>query len=82
MEKFGIFTLLDALSALSDVQNEGGSFPSAQRTDETPAPTPPLPPQQNETPVQEFLPKKPTTDAFSSLIARQEAISKRIDAKK
>lgn len=87
MEKFGIFELLDTLTALTSAQEpQNGDQP---------------PPADERPPVQKAdvndkafappetaspLPKSPAApsqaDAFAALISRHESISKRIDGQK
>lgn len=64
MEKFGIFDLLDALSAFSDAAHGAADGSDAR----------PAPPQE--------APRPKRGGAFASLIAKQEAISRRIDENK
>ncbi|MBO5045347.1 MAG: hypothetical protein J6C93_00580 [Clostridia bacterium] len=64
MEKFGIFELLDTLSALTAQK-------SPEKTDDAP--------QDNPPPAEREQPLAGTNNAFSSLVARQEEISRRID---
>ncbi len=69
MEKFGIFELLDTLSAFTSMKAE-------QSADEQPN----LPVKQTASPPQKE--ERAPSGAFASLLARQEEISKRIDGKK
>ncbi len=71
MEKFGIFEILDALSAFTATKSEQPQ--EKQETEFTPTEEP-SPPTARE--------KQRPADAFSSLIARQEEISRRIDKNK
>lgn len=77
MEKFGIFELLDTLSALTAPQKEENeeehSAPNAQNT----AAQPPVLQTQEPSPD-----VNPRLSAFESLISRHDGISKRIDKKK
>lgn len=68
MEKFGIFELLDTLSALADREEIA---PSPEP--EAPAPVAPADLPRSERPVK--------TDALGSLLARHDAISRKIDDK-
>lgn len=87
MEKFGIFELLDTLSALTS---------APPRTEETPPPPAAdaaetkradvndaaFAPPPSAFPLPERSPAQPQTNAFAALIARHENISKKIDGKK
>ncbi len=79
MEKFGIFELLDTLSALSAPQSgEQTDVGAPANTDENSAP-------QTEADASPSLSGErpdPKLSAFESLIARHEGISKRIDKNK
>ncbi len=72
MEKFGIFQLLDALSAMTSVKNAEETAAPPPSTDQ---PSPAIAPPTAD-------PARSNADAFALLIARQEAISKRIDGGK
>lgn len=87
MEKFGIFELLDTLSALTS---------ATPRTEETPPPPADGAAETKQADVNDAafapppsafpLPANPSaptqTNAFAALIARHENISKKIDGKK
>ncbi len=68
MEKFGIFELLDTLSALADRdENASGTETEAIA---------PVPPADLPAPAHSAKP-----DALGSLLARHDAISRKIDGK-
>ena len=87
MEKFGIFELLDTLSAFASAQEA----PQTEQT-EPPAEQPPV--QKADVNDKAFAPPPalsvpsdatdtpPQTDAFAALIERHENISKKIDGRK
>lgn len=66
MEKFGIFELLDALSAMTAPVQETKTSPAAEQTEAT---------ESNSAAA------SPTHDAISSFLARHDAIAKKIDGK-
>ena len=78
MEKFGIFELLDTLSAILAAENEPSA---AQKT----------PPQRNPAQDSAFAPppyageqtpeRQNANGALSSFLARHDAVSKKIDGK-
>ena len=97
MEKFGIFELLDALSALTAPQN--ASAPENPAPQNAPAPENPAnqhdyfappayaaTPKESETPKQDpfavFPPSEEKSDAYSAFLARHNEASRRIDGKK
>lgn len=67
MEKFGIFELLDALSALTSAQSDAPAPPEATE----PAQSAPPPGERPE-------PRTAEEDALSAFLARHDAISRRI----
>ncbi len=78
MEKFGIFELLDTLSALTEPQKNTGNeiFPS-------PVPeNPPAPRDAAPPPADAPAAKETNQRALQSLLDRHDGISKRIDGKK
>ncbi len=91
MEKFGIFELLDTLSALTQAKSTQSDAPPSHTADTDTRPklsdnafAPPPSPTEKDTPP---LPNDGGTNtkkegAFARLIANQEAISKRIDHQK
>lgn len=98
MEKFGIFELLDALSALTAPQNTPAPenpAPQDVSAPENPAPkrhdylAPPAyaaPAKESEASAQNpfaaFPPSEEKSDAFSAFLARHDEVSRRIDGKK
>ena len=79
MEKFGIFELLDTLSAFASAQEPSAEQPPVQKADVNdkafaPPPALSVPSDATDTP--------PQTDAFTALIERHENISKKIDGRK
>ena len=97
MEKFGIFELLDALSALTAPQNAAASenpAPQNASAPENPAnqhdyfapPAYAAAPVESETPKQDpfaaFPPSEEKSDAYSAFLARHDEASRRIDGKK
>ena len=67
MEKFGIFELLDALSALTSAQSDAPAPPEA-----------PEPAQSAPPPGERPDPRTAEEDALSAFLARHDAISRRI----
>ena len=87
MEKFGIFELLDTLSALTAPVNGA----EAETGDENPAPETAkanpqddafAPPVFGAPPLKEEAPAQKNGDAISALLQRHERISKKIDGQK
>ena len=81
MEKFGIFELLDALSAVLDGKND------APPPDETSAETPAKPPAEPTAVDASFLPPDYAASAqeggaLSSFLSRHDETVKRIEKKK
>lgn len=79
MEKFGIFELLDALSALSD--SHASSFTKQPQPNETVASET----SESENAVsapEQPLPVSANTAAVASFLARHDALSKRADKRK
>lgn len=74
MEKFGIFELLDALSALSAPQSGETDDKAAVSADENGP--------QKEAPADGEKPSSPERDAIASFLARHETLSRKIDGKK
>lgn len=69
MEKFGIFDLLDTLSALAEHDGD-----AVAPTAEEPSPLPPAYPSPENNPA--------NRDALSGFLSRHDAISRKIDGKK
>ncbi len=65
MEKFGIFELLDALSAMTAPVRETKTSPATEKTEAK----------------EDNYAASPTHDAISSFLARHDAIVKKIDGK-
>ena len=87
MEKFGIFELLDALSALTAPQNAPDQeTPPQDNADYLAPPAYAAPAKESEPPAQNpfaaFPPSEEKSDAFSSFLARHDEASRRIDGKK
>lgn len=88
MEKFGIFELLDALSALTDTPPAAPAETNAGTNSEESAPAPgenspaphgaPAAPQPNAEGTQPTRARE-SEQAFSAFLARHDAISKKID---
>lgn len=87
MEKFGIFELLDTLSALTASQSDA----EAESTEEQPSPeigkadpqdSAFSPPVFGAPPLKKDEPAQHNGSAFSALLQRHENISKKIDGQK
>lgn len=77
MEKFGLFELLDALSALTAAGNEVPPATQQNKSD------PFAPPSYAGTPAEtKAVAPSGGSDALSSLLRRHEAVSRRVDGKK
>lgn len=86
MEKFGIFELLDALSALTAPQNAPAQETPAQGNVDYLAPpayaASPKESEKPENPFAAFPPSEEKQDALSAFLARHDEASRRIDGKK
>lgn len=87
MEKFGIFELLDTLSALaspqSDAEAESTEAESAPETGKAdPQDSAFSPPVFGAPPLKKDEPAPQNGSAFSALLQRHEKISKKIDGQK
>ena len=89
MEKFGIFELLDTLSALTAAQIEAKEAEAEEAEAPQPEKANPQdsafsPPAFGAPPLREHepAPEKESGNAFTALLQRHETISKKIDGKK
>ncbi len=82
MEKFGIFQLLDALSALTPSKKEEDMPSNTVLPKEQTAFSPPFYKNEEGTKTQNIPSMQTKEDALSSFLARHDALSKKIDEKK
>lgn len=87
MEKFGIFELLDTLSALSSAREEPDSAQPNPSADQPPLQKADVNDRAFAPPPVSAAPYEPQAapsqaDAFAALISRHENISKKIDERK
>ena len=88
MEKFGIFELLDTLSAitapLSEVESADAEQAQTQPERANPQDSAFSPPAFGAPPLRENepAPEKESGNAFTALLQRHDSISKKIDGKK
>ncbi len=79
MEKFGIFELLDALSALTARDT---AAPNDEKNQPSPDDRTFRPPDYGQTATEQTVPRQTNDDALSAFLARHSAVAKKADKNK